>query len=208
MFIALLIIPLVCLFHIINHALFKSLLFLLAGCLIHVQLKFQSIYKIKLILNKFVIQYSLIKIIFLLGGSVLILSFSKEGIIHCCIHIVSSGYLKLFVLICGFLTFIYTLKIYMMTFQSSMLGIANQRLCIFRDTSCFTVTSLSFFTFFMSHLIEAFAFAERSVITIESLLSEMNEKHLSINSLALREPKEPKEGPRRGHCRMELNPAD
>ena len=110
MFIALLIIPLVCLFHIINHALFKSLLSLLAGSLIHVQLKFQSIYKIKL-------NNSLIKIIFLLGGSVPILSFSKEGIIHCCINIVSSGYSKFFVLIGGFSTFIHTFKIYMMTFQ-------------------------------------------------------------------------------------------
>ena len=70
MFIALLIIPLVSPFHIIIHALFKSLLFLFAGSLIHVQLKFQSIYKIKL---NHSITNSLIKIIFLLGGSVPIL---------------------------------------------------------------------------------------------------------------------------------------
>ena len=122
MFIALLIIPLVCLFHIIIHALFKSLLFLLAGSLIHVQLKFQSIYKIKL--NNYFVNF-IIKIIFLLGGSVLILSFSKEGIIHCCINIVSSGYSKFFVLIGGFSTFIHTLKIYMMIFDIEKQRAAN-----------------------------------------------------------------------------------
>ena len=48
MFIALLLFPLVCLFHIVVHALFKSLLSLLAGSIIHVQSNFQSIYKLRI----------------------------------------------------------------------------------------------------------------------------------------------------------------
>jgi NADH:ubiquinone oxidoreductase subunit 5 (subunit L)/multisubunit Na+/H+ antiporter MnhA subunit len=45
MFLAVVPNPLLCLFHILIHALFKSLLFLLAGSLITVQSNNQSIYK-------------------------------------------------------------------------------------------------------------------------------------------------------------------
>ena len=48
MFLALLLFPLVRLFHIIVHALFKSLLSLPAGSIIHVQSNFQSIYKLRI----------------------------------------------------------------------------------------------------------------------------------------------------------------
>ena len=58
---------LISLFHIVIHAVFKSLLFLISGSLIHVQSNFQSIYKQK-------INHSFINIIFILAGSVLIIS--------------------------------------------------------------------------------------------------------------------------------------
>lgn len=109
MFLALLIFPLCSLFHILIHALFKSLLFLLAGSLIHLQSNFQSIYKMKL-------NNSCIKIIFLLAGSVLILSFSKEAIIHCSNYILSSGFVFGLAIVGGFFTTIYTLKIYIYCF--------------------------------------------------------------------------------------------
>jgi len=49
MFLAVVLNPLLCLFHILIHALFKSLLFLLAGCIITVQSNNQSIYRMKII---------------------------------------------------------------------------------------------------------------------------------------------------------------
>ena len=75
MFIALLINPVFTLYHIIIHAIFKSLLFLLSGSLIHIQSHYQSIYKLK-------IKHTFIKTILLFTGSVLILSLSKETIIY------------------------------------------------------------------------------------------------------------------------------
>jgi len=48
MFIALLINPILCFYHIIIHSLFKSILFLLAGSLIHIQYNYQNIYQIKM----------------------------------------------------------------------------------------------------------------------------------------------------------------
>ena len=92
MFLALLIFPLVSIFHILIHALFKSLLFLLAGSLIHIQSNFQSLYKMKL-------NNSLINILFIAGIIVLIFSFSKEGIIHC----LNSMYNSTFVYVLGIL---------------------------------------------------------------------------------------------------------
>ena len=96
---------LVSLFHIIIHALFKSLLFLIAGSLIHVQSNFQSIYKLK-------INHSFINLIFILAGSVLIVSLSKEGIIHSSNCILSSAFVTMIAVIGGIFTMIYTLKIY------------------------------------------------------------------------------------------------
>jgi len=81
------------------------LLFLLSGSLIHVQSNFQSIYKLK-------INHSFINIIFILAGSVLIISLSKEGIIHSSICIISSAFVTLIAVLGGIFTMIYTLKIY------------------------------------------------------------------------------------------------
>ena len=92
-------------FHIIIHALFKSLLFLLSGSLIHVECNFQSIYKLK-------INHCFINISFILGGSVLIVSLSKEGIIHSCYYIISSGFVSIIATLGGIFTALYTLKIY------------------------------------------------------------------------------------------------
>lgn len=110
MFLALLILPLVCLFHIPIHALLKSLLFLLAGSLIHVQSNFQSIYKMKL--NNF-----LIKILFLLGGSVPIFSFSKEGIIHSSNSMLSATFVFIIGFVGGLFTTIHSWKIYIYRFS-------------------------------------------------------------------------------------------
>ena len=65
----------ICFFHIIIHALFKSLLFLVSGSFIHYQSSFQLIYKLKVF-------HSFLCFIFICGGSVLIISLSKEGIIY------------------------------------------------------------------------------------------------------------------------------
>lgn len=116
MFLSLLIFPLISVFHILIHALSKSLLFLLAGSLIHIQLNFQSIYKIK-------INNSLIKNLFITGLIILIFSLSKEGIIHSSNSMYSSTFVYVLGLISGMLTIIYSLKIYIYCFYISYYGI-------------------------------------------------------------------------------------
>jgi NADH-quinone oxidoreductase subunit L len=103
---------LVSIFHIIIHALFKSLLFLLSGSLIHVELNFQSIYRLK-------IYHSFINMIFVLAGSVSILSLSKEGIIHSSHCIISSTFIMWIGILGGIFTMIHTLKIYSFIFYFS-----------------------------------------------------------------------------------------
>ena len=94
MFLCVLFFPQYSLYHIIIHGLFKSLLFLLSGSLIHVQLNFQSIYKMR-------VNNLLIKISFILGVCVLILSLSKEGIIHSSYIMISSSWVFfVFLFIC------------------------------------------------------------------------------------------------------------
>ena len=109
MFIALLLNPLLCLYHIIIHALFKSLLFLLSGSLIHIQYHYQSIYKLK-------IKHTFIKTILLFTGSVLILSLSKETIIYSSNSIFSSLFIILILIIGAIYTIIYTFNIYLKCF--------------------------------------------------------------------------------------------
>ena len=60
MFLALLLFPLVRLFHIIVHALFKSLLSLPAGSIIHVQSNFQSIYKLRINFSRLIFIFLLL----------------------------------------------------------------------------------------------------------------------------------------------------
>ena len=109
MFLALLIFPLFTLFHIIIHALFKASLFLLSGSLIHIQDSFQSIYK-------FTFSSTLIIPLYIAGIIVLVFSFSKEGIIHCCIYFFNSTLFYLLSLLCGMLTTFYSLKVYIYCF--------------------------------------------------------------------------------------------
>ena len=91
-------------FHIFIHALYKSLLFLLSGSLIHNQSNYQSIFRMKI--NHFSIKTS-----FLLLLCVLILSLAKEGIIHCLHFCISSFLMFSLSLVSSVFTTIYSIKI-------------------------------------------------------------------------------------------------
>ena len=112
MFIVILISPLFALYHILIHALFKSLLFLLSGSIIHVQYHYQSITKLK-------INHTLIKAFLLFGGSILILSISKELIIYSSSSIISSLFLALILIVGSIYTIIYTFNLYVICFHYS-----------------------------------------------------------------------------------------
>ena len=71
MFLALLVGPVFSMFHILVHAVFKSLLFILCGGLIHTQFNQQSIYRMKI--NNSIMNVSYIQL-----SSILILSISKR----------------------------------------------------------------------------------------------------------------------------------
>lgn len=91
-------------FHIFIHALYKSLLFLLSGSLIHNQSNYQSIFRMKI--NHFSIKTS-----FLLLLCVLMLSLAKEGIIHCLHFCISSFLMFSLSLVSSVFTTIYSIKI-------------------------------------------------------------------------------------------------
>ena len=91
-------------FHIFIHALYKSLLFLLSGSLIHNQSNYQSIFRMKI--NHFSIKTS-----FLLLLCVLMLSLAKEGIIHCLHFFISSFLMFSLSLVSSVFTTIYSIKI-------------------------------------------------------------------------------------------------
>ncbi len=99
----------ICFFHIIIHALFKSLLFLVSGSFIHYQSSFQLIYKLKVF-------HSFLCLIFICGGCVLIISLSKEGIIYSTSFIIASSFCAMLVVLGGIFTMIYTIKIYSLVF--------------------------------------------------------------------------------------------
>ncbi len=109
MFISLLINPLLCLYHIIIHSLFKSLLFLFAGSLIHIQYNYQNIYIIKIKIKYYII-------IYLLTSSILILSLSKEYIIHDIFIFINSAFYFIILGNGAVFTTLYTLKIYFYIF--------------------------------------------------------------------------------------------
>ena len=108
-FIALLINPILCFYHIIIHPLFKSLLFLLAGSLIHIQYNYQNIYRIKMNCKFYII-------IYLLTSNILILSLSKETIIHNFFLFINSPFSFIILNLGAIFTTLYTLKIYIYCF--------------------------------------------------------------------------------------------
>jgi len=110
MFVALLINPCLCLYHIIIHAVFKSSLFLLAGSLIHSQKHHQSI-------NRLRIKHSLAKTALLAGGGVLTLSISKEAIIYSSCAVFSSLFISLCLVVGSLCTIIYTFNLYVRCFH-------------------------------------------------------------------------------------------
>ena len=103
MFIGLLISPLISIYHIIIHAIFKSLLFLFSGSIIHIESNYQSIYKLKL-------NDSINNIIYILCIIILIYSYSKEYIIKS-INIISSYYYLYISIIGSLFTIIYIINI-------------------------------------------------------------------------------------------------
>jgi NADH:ubiquinone oxidoreductase subunit 5 (subunit L)/multisubunit Na+/H+ antiporter MnhA subunit len=163
MFLALLLFPLCSIFHILIHALFKSLFFLISGSLIHVQSNFQSIYKMKL-------NNSMIKIIFIAVVIVLIFSCSKEGIIHYANSMYSSTFVYCISFLSGMLTTIYSLNIYIYcfylsyyaslysTFILSMLTITSILIDQCLDSALLEVNSFFFsLSFFALLLLNAFS---------------------------------------------------
>jgi NADH:ubiquinone oxidoreductase subunit 5 (subunit L)/multisubunit Na+/H+ antiporter MnhA subunit len=110
------------LFHTFVHALFKSLLFLLAGSLIHVSFSFQSLVRIRS-------SSSLLKILFILSLSMLCLCYSKEHILYFTLFHISSFFLIL--LLCfGILgSFLYSFKLIVFLFSSTLPPISSLLLC-------------------------------------------------------------------------------
>jgi len=86
MFIVMNINSMLVIYHLVIHSLFKSILFIIAGTLIHISLNNQSIYWIR-------INSKYYMIIYILSSNVLILSLSKELIIHEIYLVVSSLYI-------------------------------------------------------------------------------------------------------------------
>ena len=154
--------------------LMDSLLFLLAGSLIHVQANLQSIYRMKP-------NNSWVKIIFLLAGSVLILSLSKEGIIHSFNTIVSSAFVFILAIVGGFFTSIYTLKIYIYWFYR-LTGSINGSLTLFYSSfyRCGDYSKLNnvYSTFYSSFIL---SFLTISCIFIDQSLDSC----FSMNSFSL-----------------------
>ena len=112
------------------HSLFKSILSLLAGCLIHIQHNYQNIYQIKM-------NYSIYWIIYLLTSSILILTLSKEIIIHDTFLFINSPFsfliraiwIKLKVITIKNLSFIIIITGYLLFILSMIEGFLGHLLC-------------------------------------------------------------------------------
>ena len=116
MFIALLINPILRFYHIVIHPVFKPILFLLAGSLIHIQYNYQNIYQIKT-------NYKFYWITHLLTSNILIVSLSKEIIIHDLLLFCSSYFNFISLILGAVFTTLYTLKIYSWFFTYYLLYI-------------------------------------------------------------------------------------
>jgi NADH:ubiquinone oxidoreductase subunit 5 (subunit L)/multisubunit Na+/H+ antiporter MnhA subunit len=113
MFVALVSSPMLCLYHIIIHALFKSLLFLASGSLIHIHHHHQSTHKIKTRHSTF------IKAAYLFTASVLLLSTTKETIVYSSASSFASLF-SFFILVLGaLLTALYSFNLYARCFRFS-----------------------------------------------------------------------------------------
>ena len=104
MFIALLINPILRFYHIVIHPVFKPILFLLAGSLIHIQYNYQNIYQIKM-------NYKFHIITQLLVSNILVLSLSKEIIIHDIFPFINPSFPFIILNLGAIFTIIYTLRI-------------------------------------------------------------------------------------------------
>lgn len=104
MFIVLLINPITTLYHIIIHSLFKSILFILTGSLIHFNLNYQSVYRIK-------ISTTLIRILFISSLLVLVFSLSKEVIILTILSTIYYSFSYHILLIGTVFTLLYSLRL-------------------------------------------------------------------------------------------------
>ncbi len=109
MFIALLLNPILCFYHIIIHSLFKSILFLFAGSLIHIQYNYQNVYQIKSEGKFYWITY-------LLTSSILVLSISKEIIIHDIVVLINSPFTFVSLSLGAIFTILYAFKAFIFTF--------------------------------------------------------------------------------------------
>ena len=100
------IVPSFSMYHIIVHAFFKSLLFLLSAEIIHnSQANWQSIYTLKI---KTVLQNSFLRAYLLCTGSALMFSASKEGILSQ-IYYLYSKFIFLIAILGAFFTTFYTM---------------------------------------------------------------------------------------------------
>jgi len=129
-------------YHIVTHAFFKSLLFLLAGSLIHVSLNYQSFYRLK--------SYCyLLKSLFIISLLLSLFNYSKEFILnysYLSLSLSSHFYMFTFAII---VSFVYSLKLFIAIFSAtyfSLLSFASFILVFYGLTVLFADTL--FFNFF------------------------------------------------------------
>lgn len=129
-----------CIYHIIVHALFKSLLFLNCGSLIHINLNYQTLYKIK----SFNI---IIKSLFIICYILLILNYSKEGIISF-LNYNLSNFIVIYITIIGILfSFVYFFKLYVFLFNYNLYIYFNSFILIFYSLTILICDSVFYFIF-------------------------------------------------------------